>query len=225
MASASPSPIRPPFTGQQFTNPNVSLSGYQYSLPRVEKTAVNAFAPLYSQVGPNMITADTDTRICFDTTYGKEERICSPPNPSFINGPLVSETVFLNLIDGFINAVCFKQFEKAISFTSPELRETWNGPQQISNLSNFQEYLYNSMSPLKFLSIVKQWKSKSIQIMPSIAFARIQVETIDIYGTSHGFVFEFSRNTKFDTFLVTSPKMEWKISKVYPSFGDMDEFF
>lgn len=228
MASASPSPLRPPFTGQSFTNPNVSLSGYNYSLPKVAKTAVNAFPPVNSQVGQNLIRAgDSDNRICFDTTYGKEERICSPPleyASRDINTP-VSEITFLKLVDGFINAACSKNYDAAISFTSPTLRDTWNGPQKISNLSNFQEYLYNAMSPLKFLTIVSRWKSKAIQIMPSISHARIQIETIDVYGTSHGFVFEFSRNTKFDTYLIQNPIMEWKISKIYPSFGEMDEFF
>lgn len=228
MTSSSPSPLRPPFTGATFATPNVSLSNF--TMPRVQKTAIDTRPPVNSQVGPNTLRAgDSDVRVCYDTSYGKEERICSPPLPyaspdiaGFTRG---TEILFLKLIEGFIDAVKSYDFDGAISFTSPTLRETWNGPQKISNLSNFQEYLYNAMSPLKFLSIVGKWRSKQIQIMPNLSNARVQVETIDVYGLSHSFVFEFERNYKFDTYLVQSPLMEWKISKIYPAFGDMDEFF
>jgi hypothetical protein len=196
----------------------------------VNKTPVTAYPPILNPLGPNFIQTPGHTSICFDSTYGKDDRVCG--DASKVN-VIPCESDLKQLISLFLENVNTEKNKQlsaenltfAASLTTPAFRNLWNGPQKISNFSNFQEYLFNNMSPFIHLTRVSRWRSELVQIEPNFFTARIQIETMDFHNVSHRYVFEFQRNTEFDTLLNTLPKLEWRISNIYPPLGNMDDIF
>jgi hypothetical protein len=231
------SSLRQPFPGITLSTPNVSVTPTNW--PTVQKTPVTSYPPILNPLGPNFLNVNNDeTLLCFDNTYGKEDRICSKPislsNPASLeNAIFPQEDQFKKIIAHFLNAinvlhktqVTSEDLTLAISFTTPKFRETWNGPQKISNISNFQDYLFGNLSPFLHLTRVSQWRSEIFDMEPNFFTARMQIDTLDHNKVSHRYVFEFKRNTDFDTVFNTLPELEWKINKIYPPMGNMDDFF
>lgn len=232
------SSLREPYQGISFTSPGISLTPTKW--PTVNKTAVTAYPPILNPQGPNFMNVNNnETLLCFDNTYGKDDRVCSPPiyldknNTSALNNAIFpKEDQFKLLISKFLNSVnalhkqvTAEDLTMAASLTTPKLRETWNGPQKISNMSNFQDYLFGNLSPFIHLTRVSKWKQEMFEMEPNFFSAKMQIQTLDHNMVSHRYVFEFQRNHTFDTLTNTLPQLEWKINKIYPPLGNMDDLF
>lgn len=223
------SSLRAPYSGIEFSTPNVSITPTNW--PRVHKTPITSYPPILSPVGPSFLSVNKDEHlVCFDSTYGKDDRVCGPAVAVPILPP---KHQFLELVTLFLDAInitkhkeaTFQNLTYAASLTTPSFRESWNGPQKISNMSNFQDYLFTSTSPFVHLTRVSQWRSEMFEMEPNFFRAKMQIETLDGERVSHRYVFEFERNTKFDTLTNTLPHLEWRISKIYPPLGNMDDLF
>ena len=232
------SSLRQPYPGIQFKSPQVAITPTGW--PTVHKTPITSYPPILNPQGPNFLNVNNnETLVCFDNTYGKDDRICSLPisldekhAPQLENALFPKEDQFKTLVTRFLNAVnaLHKQVSAedltlAASLTTPKFRETWNGPQKISNMSNFQDYLFGNLSPFIHLTRVSQWRTEMFDMEPNFFAARMQVQTLDHNKVSHRYVFEFERNHKFDTLTNTLPQLEWKINKIYPPMGNMDDLF